>query len=138
MLNKRLQTLVSQPELNEIRKDVVIQSFKDRTNSDGIFTIRPLTSEEEGDLMKKCYRFDGKELKFDAHKMTILATIEGCVDPDFSNSEAIKIKKAGTPSGFLQKVLLPGEINFLYSEISKLSVYATGNINEEIEEIKKK
>lgn len=96
--------------------------------------IRPMTNEEYSVIQKKCTKMGKSGTVFDSGLFNAMATAKCVVDPDFSNADAIKEAKCSTPTDFVQKVLLVGEISTIAEEVVKLSGF-TG-ITEDISEAK--
>lgn len=96
------------------------------------FTIRPLTSDEFTQIQKECQRPMKKgKVEFDSARFNEKVILNGCVDPDFKKEEDVKAAGCVTPSQYLKKVLLPGEISNLVQAISELSGF-----DKDIEDLK--
>lgn len=103
------------------------------------FKIRPLTLDEHREFQKKAtkMKLTGKKREIDFNAM--LYNIESCIactiEPNFRDTNNIKKAGCATPDMLLSKLLLPGEIMELASQISELSGFSE-DINEDIEEAK--
>lgn len=86
------------------------------------FKIRALTSDEYAQLQKECNKPMKKgKIEFDSAKFNEKTILLGCVDPDFKSEEEVKAAGCITPSQYIKKTLLPGEMNNLVQAISQLS-----------------
>lgn len=100
------------------------------------FVIRPITQEENKQLIKKHTKKDkkGNEV-FDRTEYVSSLTASAVVFPDLSNNELQTAYGVLGESAVLQKMLLVGEYANLAQEVQTLSGLDT-DINEDVEEAK--
>lgn len=120
-----LQAFLNKNPIDEnMTEEVVIsERFKDK---DKIFKfkIRALTENEMEEINKACMRYGKKgKVEFETNKYNRLIAVKGTVDPSFTDADSIAKLSCTTPSDYIRKVLLPGEIAALADEIQRLSGY---------------
>ncbi len=118
-----LQAFINENPVDQgITKEIVIsERFQDKK---GLlkFTIRSLTENEMESINKACMRYGKKgKVEFETNRYNCMVAIKGTVDPKFDDSESIEKLGCATPSDYIKKVLLPGEIIRLADEIQNLS-----------------
>lgn len=99
------------------------------------FAIRPLTRKENSRFRKECNKVSKKGVvDYNSERYEELVCIECTKNPNFKLEE--NIKKAGcvTPTEFLTKKLLPGEITELSTQILKLSGFNSDGTEKEEEQ----
>ena len=124
------------PEQAEHKEVVVPDRFKE--NGKPVpFVIRPITQDENGELLKKYRKVDKKtgnetfnRVAYN-HALTALAVVE----PDLNNAELQKAWGALGPEKLLTKMLYIGEFGNLLEAVQDLSGLDQ-DINEDIEEAK--
>ncbi len=124
------------PEQAENKEVVVSDRFKE--NGKPVpFVIRPITQDENGELLKKYRKVDKKtgnetfnRVAYN-HALTALAVVE----PDLNNAELQKAWGALGPEKLLTKMLYIGEFGNLLEAVQDLSGLDQ-DINEDIEEAK--
>lgn len=100
------------------------------------FIIRPITQEENKELIKKFSKKDKKgNESFDRTEYVSTLTSSAVVFPDLTNAELQKAYGVLGASSLLQKMLFVGEYAELAQEVQKLSGLDK-DINEDIEEVK--
>lgn len=100
------------------------------------FTIRPITQEENSDLIKKYSKKDKKGAETFARADYVQAmTASAVIFPDLTNSELQKVYGVLGASALLQKMLYVGEYAELAQAVQELSGLDQ-DINEDIEEVK--
>lgn len=124
----KLQFFLDNP-IETIEKDIKVSDRLPFT-----FKVRPMTNEEYSLAQKKCTKYVKGQTIFESGKFNAMISSMCCLDPDFSDAKAIKDAKCTTPSEFISKVLLVGEISTIAEEVVKLSGF-TG-ITEDIETAK--
>lgn len=118
--------------VKKINKKIIVgDRFVDENGKDMPFTIKTLTAKQ---LDRFRYDARGGEF-FDASAFNTKIVVEGCVYPNFKNTESIKNRGLKTPEEYVCDVLLPGEIDIISLEIQKLCGYNV-SVNELIEEAK--
>lgn len=100
------------------------------------FTIRPITQEENKQLIKKFTKRDKKGVEtFDRAEYISTLTATAVVFPDLSNAELQKAYGVLGESNLLQKMLYVGEFAELAQQVQELSGLDE-DINEDIEDAK--
>lgn len=118
-----LQAFLNENPVDQgITKDIIMsERFKDE-NGLLKFTIRSLTENEMESINKACMRYGKKgKVEFETNKYNCMVAMKGTVDPNFNDSESIQKLGCTTPSDYIKKVLLPGEITNLADQIQNLS-----------------
>lgn len=119
-----------------VNKEVLI-SDRFKENGKAVpFVIRPLTQEENEELVKKYTKRDkkGNEI-FDRIAYSREMTATAVVEPDLNNSELQKAYGVLGAPKLLNKLLYVGEYAVLLAEVQELSGLDR-DINEDIEEAK--
>lgn len=100
------------------------------------FVIRPITQEENKQLLKKYTKKDKKGNEtFDRTEYIAALTAAGVVFPDLKSAELQEAYKVLGESAVLQKMLFAGEFAELAQAVQSLSGLEE-DINEDIEEVK--
>lgn len=109
------------PETPE-QKEVVFDRFKDEDGKVVPFLIRPITSEENKAIQKKCTIKDKSGKKsMDSSRYQTCLVIVGTVRPDFTDSQLCDGYGVVDPEMVVGKMLYVGEYMKLADEILKLS-----------------
>lgn len=124
------------PEQAENKEVIVSERFKE--NGKPVpFVIRPITQDENGELLKKYRKVDKKtgnetfnRVAYN-HALTALAVVE----PDLNNAELQKAWGVLGPEKLLTKMLYVGEYGNLLEAVQELSGLDQ-DINEDIDEAK--
>ena len=124
------------PEQAENKEVLVSERFKE--NGKPVpFVIRPITQDENGELLKKYRKVDKKtgnetfnRVAYN-HALTALAVVE----PDLNNAELQKAWGVLGPEKLLTKMLYVGEFANLLEAVQELSGLDQ-DINDDIEEVK--
>ena len=124
------------PEQAENKEVIVSERFKE--NGKPVpFVIRPITQDENGELLKKYRKVDKKtgnetfnRVAYN-HALTALAVVE----PDLNNAELQKAWGVLGPEKLLAKMLYVGEFANLLEAVQELSGLDQ-DINDDIEEAK--
>lgn len=124
------------PEQAENKEVLVSERFKE--NGKPLpFVIRPITQDENGELLKKYRKVDKKtgnetfnRVAYN-HALTALAVVE----PDLNNAELQKAWGVLGPEKLLTKMLYVGEFANLLEAVQELSGLDQ-DINDDIEEAK--
>ena len=124
------------PEQAENKEVIVSERFKE--NGKPVpFVIRPITQDENGELLKKYRKVDKKtgnetfnRVAYN-HALTALAVVE----PDLNNAELQKAWGVLGPEKLLAKMLYVGEFANLLEAVQELSGLDQ-DINDDIEEVK--
>ena len=123
-----LQLFLCENPVSEMTEEVVLSARL----AGHPFRIRALTGEEYGDFQNRALKIGrDRSVKFDSRKFNELLCVECTLDPDFRDADSISKLKCKTPEEFLNKVLLPGEIAELASQIAKLSGF-----NQSLDDLK--
>lgn len=125
--------------LNPIKvenKEIIISNRFQENGKPVPFIIRPITQEENKQLIKKYTRKDKKgQETFDRTEYISELTASAVVFPDLTNAELQKAYGVLGASALLQKMLYVGEYAELAQAVQELSGLDT-DINEDIEEVK--
>ncbi len=117
-------------------KEVVISPRFQEDGKPVPFVIRPITQEENKQLIKKHTKKDKKGNDvFDRTEYVSALTASAVVFPDLTSDELQKAYGVLGESAVLQKMLLVGEYANLAQEVQTLSGLDT-DINEDVEEAK--
>ncbi len=121
----------------QIENKEVIVSNRFMENGKSVpFIIRPLTQEENKNLLKKFTKRDKKGVEsFDRPEYVQAMTASAVVFPDLTNAELQKAYGVLGESALLQKMLFIGEYAVLAQAVQELSGLDQ-DINEDIEEAK--
>lgn len=100
------------------------------------FKIKAMTGKEFSEYQKVSTSF-GRHNKanFDSAKFSELVIINNTLEPNFKDADAIKKAGCATPTDFLYRSLLAGEITELTTQINTLSGF-DNDINDVVEEAK--
>lgn len=124
------------PEKIERKEIIVSERFKE--NGKAVpFVIRPITQEENGELLKKFRKVDkktGTEV-FNRVGYNHALAASAVVDPDLTNTELQKAWGVLGTDKLLTKMLYIGEFAALLEAVQELSGLDT-DINEDIDEAK--
>ncbi len=124
------------PETPE-QKEVVFERFKDEDGNVVPFLIKPITSEENKALTKKCTIKDKSGKKtIDTSRYQTSIVIAGTIRPDFTDAELCEGYGVVDPEMVVGKMLYAGEYMKLADEILKLSGLTEEAEEEEAEEAK--
>lgn len=125
--------------LNPIKienKEVIISNRFQENGKPVPFIIRPITQEENKQLLKKYTKRDKKgQETFDRTEYISELTAAAVVFPDLTNAELQKAYGVLGASALLQKMLYVGEYAELAQAVQELSGLDT-DINEDIDEVK--
>lgn len=133
-----LQAFLNANPVDDLTAEVVVSDrFKDEKGNLLKFKIRAMSSDEFEDCRKKSMStIVGKRRKveMDLRKFNNSIVINNTIEPNFKDAESIKQLGCTTPEEYLNKVLLPGEIVELSSQIQQLSGFK--DMDELVEEAK--
>ena len=118
--------LLLKADLNELKiptNEVKVKRLSEILKTDVIFKVKAITYDKREELLET----NDKDFK-------IHILLEGVQEPSLKSKELMEKYKAITPVETVKKLLLPGEIEDLYTEISKLSGFG----KDTLEELKKK
>lgn len=117
-------------------KEVIVSNRFKEDGEPVPFIIRPITQEENKQLIKKFTKKDKKGNEtFDRPEYVSALTASAVVFPDLTSAELQKAYGVLGESALLQKMLYVGEYAVLAQEVQELSGLET-DINEDIEEAK--
>ena len=127
------------PEVPE-NKEVVFSRFKDEDGKVVPFIIRPITAEENKELVKK-YTIVTKDRRgskrhLDSDKYQTAVVIAGTVKPEFDSAELCEAYGVLDPQDLVGKMLFAGEFATLAEEIFRLSGLDDESVEDEAEEAK--
>ena len=99
-----------------------------------ILICEALSPDKFDEIQENSLQITGKDVDLDINKMQLFAIVEGVVTEDgkclFKNKELQKKFKAPTSLELVKKLLLPGEINKVYTTISDLSGFGDKAVEE--------
>jgi hypothetical protein len=104
-------------------KEIKIKRLSEKLNNDVVFKVKALGLDKIKELRET-----------NSGDFNIHTIIEGVIEPSFKDKNLIEKFGAITPVDLIKKLLVPGEIDDIFYEISKLSGYNGSTI----EDIKKK
>lgn len=104
-------------------KEVKLKRLSDQVGSDVVFTLQAINLDKLEELRES-----------NDKGFNVQVVLHGVKDPYLKSQKLLEKYNAVTPVELVKKLLLAGEIDELYHEISKLSGYG----RDTIEEIKKK
>lgn len=117
-------------------KEVIVSNRFQEKGKPVPFIIRPISQEENKQLIKKYTRKDKKGNEtFDRTEYVSALTASAVVFPDLTNDELQKAYGVLGESALLQKMLYVGEYATLAQEVQQLSGL-DADINEDMEEAK--
>jgi hypothetical protein len=114
------------------KKMVEIKRLIELAGEPVIFEIKALTQTQFEEIQDMSTKFDPISNKADVDVFTIkLETIlKGVISPELRRKELLEHYKVHTPYDLIKKLFTPGEIDRLYSEISDLSGFGEGAVEE--------
>lgn len=118
--------LLLNANLSEIKipsKEVKIKRLSEALSADVVFKVQAINYDKREELLET----NDKDFK-------IHVLLETVKEPNLKSKELMEKHSAVTPVETVKKLLLAGEIDDLYTEVSKLSGFAS----DTLEEIKKK
>lgn len=132
-----LQDFLNQNIVEGMTKDISLgERFVDENGNGLKFKIKAINQEQFNELKRKATSFDKKgQPLIDEGLLSSLIVIENTINPNFKDMESIKKLGCVNAQGYLNKVLLAGEIESLSTEILKMSGFGQ-SINEMADEIK--
>lgn len=117
-----LQDFLNANPIDNLTEEVIVsERFKDSNNNPMKFKVKAMTNDTFNDLRKRATKVNGRKVEFDASAFNLGVIIENTLDPDFKNAESLKKLNCTTPGQYVEKVLLPGEIVELASQIQRIS-----------------
>lgn len=123
-----LQEFLNKNSVEGLKKEVNLgERFKDESGEPLYFVIKAMSQRDYADLRQRVTTFnnDGRPT-VNAAMLNMLCVIENTVTPNFKNMESLEALGCKTPEQYINKVLLPGEIDRLTGEIIALSGFGTG------------
>lgn len=132
-----LQDFLNANPVDNITDEVVVSKrFRDAEGNLLKFKIKAMTDFTFDELRKKHTRIGkGRKVEFDAKGFNNDVVIEHTLEPNFKDAESIKKLGCASPSEYLGRVLLAGEITTLVNEIQKLSGFDV-DMEDLVEEVK--
>jgi hypothetical protein len=129
-----LQDFLNAHPVDNLTAEVVIsERFKDAEGNRLKFKIKAMTNDEFDQIRKKATVLHTKgkrRVELDVKKLNDEIVIQNTLEPDFKDAESIKKLGCLSPDQYLNKVLLPGEIVELATQIQQLSGF-----DQEFEEL---
>ena len=103
------------------RKEIHMPRLSKQLGQDVVFTIEALSADQFETVQDNALKISGKNVDVRVTEMQIFTLIEGVVEPSFKNKELRNKFGAPTPKELVKKLLISGEIQYLYQEITALS-----------------
>lgn len=100
-------------DIEEISLSERLKGFK--------FKIKPISGKDFHKLKAECRTIRKKNVNFDDAAFNEKLILKCCVEPNFSDENAIEKAKVHTPNALINKVLKAGEITDLANAITALS-----------------
>lgn len=133
-----LQEFLNANPVDNLTAEVVVSDrFKDSEGNILKFKIRAMSSDEFEECRKKSMTITGgkrRNVELNLGKLNAAIVISCTLEPNFKDAESIQKLGCATPEQYLNRVLLPGEIVELSSQIQQLSGFK--DMDELIEEAK--
>ncbi len=133
-----LQEFLNANPVDNLTAEVVVSDrFKDSEGNILKFKVRAMSSDEFEECRKKSMTVTAgrrRNVELDLRKFNNAIVINCTLEPNFKDAESIQKLGCMTPEQYLNKVLLPGEIVELSSQIQKLSGFKT--MDDLVEEAK--
>lgn len=132
-----LQDFLNANPINDLTDEVVVSDrFKDKEGNLLKFKIKAMTNAENSSYRQQAMRINAKkqDVQFDSAKYASQIVINHTLDPNFKDAESIQKLGCATPEQYLNKVLLPGEIDRLAQAIQELSGFK--DMDDLVEEAK--
>lgn len=124
-------------DIGEIKlptKQVEITRLSEVYGSPFVVTVSALSPDKYEEVQDMAVSVKGKDVDLEVSLLQLFVVMEGIVDasgkPMFKNKDLMAKFKAPTPKDLIRKILLSGEINNLYAEISDLSGFGNDAIKE--------
>lgn len=129
-MSKTLDLLLKldQSKLKRPTREVEIKRLSDLTGEKVVFVCEALTADEMVGIQEMVLDVKGQDV--DVSELQVLAVLAGIKEPDLKEQKLLSYYNAPTPKELLRKLLLPGEIAALYNNISELSGYGDGAVQE--------
>lgn len=133
-MSQLMDFLIENP-VDQLTEEVIVsERLKDFP-----FTIRAVSSDEFADYQTRANKFVGKgknrRQEYNPKVFNELVVLNHTVEPNFKDAAAIKRAGCLTPSQFLSRVLLAGEMSELSDRILQLSGFDE-DINDLVDEAK--
>jgi hypothetical protein len=119
---------LDQTKLKRPTKEVEIKRLSAITDEKVVFVCEALTADEMAGIQEMVLDVKGQDV--DVSEMQVLTVLAGVKEPSFKDQKLLSYYNAPTPKELLRKLLLPGEIAALYNNISELSGYGDGAVQE--------
>lgn len=134
----QLQAFLNANPVDDLTAEVVVSDrFKDSEGNILKFKIRAMSSDEFEECRKKSMKVAAgrrRNVEMNLKEFNNTIVINNTIDPNFKDAESIQRLGCQTPEQYLNKVLLPGEIVELSSQIQQLSGFKS--MDELVEEAK--
>lgn len=113
-------------------KEVEIKRLSEVAGTPVIFNIRAIDQEqfEEIQNMSTTIDFKNQDSDIDVSIMQLETILHGVESPSLRDKALVKHYGVVTPYDLVKKLLLPGEISSLYDQITQLSAFNTGAVEE--------
>lgn len=119
---------LDQTKLKRPTKEVEVKRLSSLTGEKVIFICEALTADEMAGIQEMV--LDVKKQDVDVSEMQILSLLAGVKEPNLKDQKLLSFYSVPTPKELIKKLLLPGEIAALYNNISELSGFGDGAVEE--------
>lgn len=135
-----LQQFLNRNPIDNLTEEVVISDrFRDEDGQLMKFTIRAMSADDMASYQKRAMKINPKskdrKVEIDSGAITKAIVVNHTVNPSFKDAESIRELGCHDADGYLQKVLLAGEIEELAKEIQRISGY-NADFGELVDEAK--
>ncbi|RJE84275.1 XkdN-like protein [Paenibacillus sp. 1011MAR3C5] len=135
-----LQDFLNSHPVDNLTEEVVISDrFKGKDGKLMKFTIRAMSADDMASYQKRAMKINPKskdrKVEIDSGAISKAIVINHTVVPNFKDAASIQKLGCFDSDGYLQKVLLAGEIEELSKEIQRISGYNM-NFEELVDEAK--
>ena len=130
----KLDSFLNPTSFQKEKEVIISKRFKDENGEIVPFKIRPITQEENAEMVKKSKRFkkvNGQMTEaMDSSLFLNRMIVKGTVEPDFTNRELCERYGVLDPLELPGKMLLAGEYAKLAEEINDISGFNAEEIDE--------
>ena len=97
-------------------------------------TLQAVSASKWEELQDRALKIEGKDVDVDTNLLQIFVVLESVLDEKgnqlFTNMDLVKHFGCTTPKDLVKSLFLSGEIVNIYSEVSELSGFGNGSIEE--------
>lgn len=113
-------------------KEFEIKRLTELAGEKVVFKLRALTQKQFEEVQEMSTDIDvqNQTSDVDVSLMQLETILNGVASPSLRDKEVMDHYGVVTPYDLIKKLLLPGEISSLYDQISRLSAFNTGAVEE--------